>query len=102
MLNPAAQAMPPSTTSTKQMQVIQKVATNFSSGPSEEIPYAPIGAKRITILITPNTARVSDSSTSSSGLQRAPIADIAQPNSIEISTTCKISPLANASTTVVG
>src|SRR5439155_22188479 len=112
MLNPAIDAIAPSTTTTNTVQVAQNVRINVASGPSELRPYrptvnaiapnAPMGAKRINILTMPKTTCVSASITSTRGLQRAPMLDKAKPNSNETRTTLKMLPRAKASTTVAG
>ena len=94
------------------MQVIQNVAIRFANGPSAAIPNlpivnaiapnAPIGASRIRIFTIPNTAFVSAPMKSTSGFARAPTIESAKPKRIAINSTCRISPLAKASTTVFG
>ncbi len=112
MLKPAAQQIPPSTMSTNRIEVTQNVAISLTNGPRDANPYlpmvkamapnAPIGAKRIRMFTTRNTTCVSDSSSATIGFARGPADDKANPNRIETNTTCKMSPLANASVTVVG
>ena len=70
---------------------------SLANGPSEEMPNlpmvnamapkAPIGARRIRIFTTPNTACVSALNRSTSGLQRGPASDNAKPNRIATSRT---------------
>ena len=94
------------------MEVIQNDAISLTSGPREDSPYLPIvkamapkaptGANRITISTMRNTTLPSDSSKSTRGFAYVPAAEIAKPNRIETRTTSRMSPLAKASTMVVG
>ena len=65
-------------------------------------PKAPIGAAFITMAMTPNIAWPRSSMTPRSALPRSPIAISAKPNRIENSSTCRMSPLAKAPTTLSG
>src|SRR4029077_1862871 len=66
MSKPATQAMAPSTTSTKRIDVNQNVPINLANGPRDAIPYlptvnamapkAPKGANFIRMFTTPKTA----------------------------------------------
>ena len=110
--NPAMRAIMPSTINTNRIDVMYNVPISLTSGPSEETPYlpivnarapkAPIGAKCMRIFTIPNTASVNRFKKSKSGFDRGPAIESAKPNRTETSSTCRISPLVKASTTVLG
>ncbi len=65
-------------------------------------PKAPTGAAFIKIATSLKTALVADSSMASNGSPRSPINASAMPKRIATNSTCRISPSANAETSVVG
>jgi len=65
-------------------------------------PNAPIGASFMMKPTTMNNPCAIFSMKLTTGRPHSPADAIAKPNSTENSSTCRISPLANASTTVVG
>ena len=65
-------------------------------------PKAPIGASRMMMPTMPNSTCDVFSTQSNTSVPRPPNRCSAKPNITENSSTCRISPLANASTTVFG
>ncbi len=90
----------------------ENVPTSLSSGSSEPRPYlpivnaiapnAPMGATRVISVTMRKKTAENWLITPSSGAPLGPACDSAVPNSSATSSTCRISPLEKASTSVVG
>ena len=112
MLKPVARAMAPSTTKTKNKQVMYTPAMSLPSATSDHRPYlptvnamapnAPSGARRMMSATTSKRAADIISMISTRRCTLGPSRSKASPNNTENSSTCSTSPRANPPTMVSG